>query len=123
MKDHIKGFGQFINESNSELDGVFGEPSLGIAVWQIDDSARYGALSRVCFGGRAIDIGADEADYTEAGEFIGIYKVFESADMLGADPTMVYSVEDDKLMYRDNVQPDGTYSHKGPRLPFLPSTR
>lgn len=35
MENHVKGFGQFINESNSELDLVFGEPSLGIAVWQI----------------------------------------------------------------------------------------
>jgi hypothetical protein len=109
MENHVKGFGQFINESNSELDLVFGEPSLGIAVWQISDGPRYGAVGRVSFGGRAIDIEEDSADYTEDGEFIGMYKVFESAEMLGADPTMVYSMEDDRLIYRDKVQSNGTY--------------
>ena len=112
MKTNVKRFSQFINEgyredgSHSgyqEMSGHRGEPTKGIAVWEFGQG--MGAdWSTVSYAGKQMDVPFDgDEDYDDDGNFTqeGFSKIFKCAEELGADPDMVFSVEDDKLIYSD----------------------
>lgn len=103
MKDQVKKFGQYIKEQRDPMPrrkGMFRSKDAGngIAVWQISD---YN--SQVIFGDDAITIDSDDADYDEEGNFLGMRKVFSAAAELGASPDMIWSTEDSKLLFRNEM--------------------
>lgn len=88
----------------TEKEGAGLEEKLqGLAVWEIGEGMGD-TWSTVSYGGRVIHIEEDDADYTEDGEFTGYCKVFAAAAELGADPTAVYSVEDDEVLRLSEIE-------------------
>jgi hypothetical protein len=108
MKNQIKKFGQFLNESDHEyrykgaFGGDLGRKHKGIAVWETGDGVGGNSWSMVSFGGESIDIEEGEEDYTEDGEFLGYAKIFRAAAELGADSDMVYDIANDEMLHADS---------------------
>jgi len=121
MKNQVKNFNQYIKESDemgmgknvslpffaSQKGGTrmnngarSSGPNAGngIAVWEI-----YDYNSEVKFAGESIKLDDDDSSYDEDGNFIGMDKVFEAAAELGASSDMVWSVEDNKILFKDTA--------------------
>ncbi len=114
MKNNVKRFGQFINESRfggdesrhtgyQKMAGRREGQTKGIAVWEFGQG--MGAdWSTVSYAGEEMDVPFDgEEDYDDDGNFTqeGFSKIFRCAAELGADQDIVYSAEDGKLIYSD----------------------
>ena len=107
MKKQVKRFSQFINESEYEYKGRFGsdlgKKRMGLAVWEIGEGMG-GTWSMVSYGGESIQIEEDDTDYHEDGGFEGYDKIFAAAAELGADPDMVYDMENDSVIHNHQIR-------------------
>jgi hypothetical protein len=100
MRNQVKKFSQYIKESDGHMgmnlrDRLGMDPGNGIAVWEIFD---YNAVVR--FGDGEIVLDDDDSNYDEEGNFLGMNRVFAAAAELGASPDMIWSTEDNELMFR-----------------------
>jgi hypothetical protein len=103
MKNQVKKFSQYIKESdefgtrmNNGARRSGPNAGNGIAVWEV-----YDYNSEVKFAGESITLDDDDSSYDEEGNFVGMEGVFEAAAELGASSDMVWSVEDNKILFKD----------------------
>lgn len=74
----------------------------GIAEWTITESA-FACFSTVEFNGNSIELEDRDEDYDDDGNFLGWNRIFDAASQLGADPTQIWSVEDERYINKDEV--------------------
>ena len=110
MKNQVKKFSQYIRESDEfGMRGYRANPMRspkrgarnGIASWEIFD---YNAVVR--FGDGEIVLDDDDANYDEEGNF-SMDKVFAAAAELGASSDMIWSIEDNTLMFKSENRMPG----------------
>jgi hypothetical protein len=99
MKNQVKKFSQYIKESDEfgmrgDRAQIWRGARNGIASWEIFD---YTAVVR--FGDGEIVLDDDDANYDEEGNF-SMDKVFAAAAELGASSDMIWSIEDNTLMFK-----------------------
>ena len=95
---YIKESDEFGTRMNSGARSSGPNAGNGIAVWEV-----YDYNSEVKFAGESITLDDDDSSYDEEGNFVGMEGVFEAAAELGASSDMVWSVEDNKILFKDTA--------------------
>ena len=103
MKDQVKKFGQYIKEQRDPMPrrkGMFRDidEGKGIAVmYYIFSMGSSGII--ITFGEKSIQL----EDNDEYGDGSTWHEPFDAAAELGASPDMIWSTEDSKLLFRNEM--------------------